>query len=337
MLAPLDNETIFKKAFTNKIVFTQFVKDIFGIDVEVDKIETEKRYEPKAGFVDLAIDIFAETVDHRFIIEIQRIDYDHNFDRFLHYFLQTITEQQKSSKDYTIEQEVLTVVILTQPYIVNKKTGEAVQDNVMTLDFDLKNLKGNIIKIWGHRLVFLNPHPKYKDPSTPKNYEDWLELIRQSVQQKETYTINLNNKGIAKVVEIIDYERTTPEERRLIKITEGKRIMKIKEREMAEYKGEQKAKRKYGKLLEEKEQAIQQTKKELQQKEQAIQQTKKELQQKDQAIQQTKKELQQKDQALAQKDQALINSIKLMKSLGAGTKEIQQLTGLSEQEINLST
>ncbi len=42
MLSNLDNEVIFKKAFTNKIVFTQFVKDIVGIDIEVDKIETEK-------------------------------------------------------------------------------------------------------------------------------------------------------------------------------------------------------------------------------------------------------------------------------------------------------
>ena len=32
MLSNLDNEVIFKKAFTNKIVFTQFVKDIIGID-----------------------------------------------------------------------------------------------------------------------------------------------------------------------------------------------------------------------------------------------------------------------------------------------------------------
>jgi len=43
MLAPLDNETIFKRAFTDKIVFQQFVKDIFNIEITVDKIETEKK------------------------------------------------------------------------------------------------------------------------------------------------------------------------------------------------------------------------------------------------------------------------------------------------------
>ena len=42
MLAPLDNETIFKKAFTDTVVFQQFVSDLFNIDIVVDKIETEK-------------------------------------------------------------------------------------------------------------------------------------------------------------------------------------------------------------------------------------------------------------------------------------------------------
>ncbi|MCP5051806.1 MAG: hypothetical protein GY940_31860, partial [bacterium] len=72
MLAPLDNGVVFKKAFTDKIVFTQFVKDILGIDIEVDKIETEKKFEPKVGNIDIELDIFAESTDHRVVIEIQR-------------------------------------------------------------------------------------------------------------------------------------------------------------------------------------------------------------------------------------------------------------------------
>jgi len=76
MLASLDNETIFKHAFTDQTVFKSFVKDIVGIDIEVDKIETEKKFEPKVGNIDFAYDIFAESKDHRVIIEIQRVDYD---------------------------------------------------------------------------------------------------------------------------------------------------------------------------------------------------------------------------------------------------------------------
>ena len=37
MLAPLDNQVVFKEAFTNKKVFEQFVKDILDIDVTVGK------------------------------------------------------------------------------------------------------------------------------------------------------------------------------------------------------------------------------------------------------------------------------------------------------------
>ena len=324
MLAPLDNETIFKKAFTNKIVFTQFVKDIFGIEVEVDKIETEKRYAPKAGFIDLAIDIFAETTDHRFIIEIQRMDYDHNFDRFLHYFLQTITEQQKAAKDYSIKQEVLAVVVLTQPYLVNKKTGKAIQDNVLSLDFDLKNLKGEIVKIWGHNLVFLNPHPKYEDPNTPENYKDWLDLIRQSVQENKKYTVNLNNKGIAKVVELIDYEKTTPQERRLIKITEGRRIMKAKERARLHS-----AKKELEKSLFE----LEQNKQRLEQNKQELQQNKQELQQNKQELQQSKQELQQNKQKLEQKEQIILSNAQMMKKLGATIEQIHEATKLSIDTI----
>jgi hypothetical protein len=44
-LGRLDNEVIFKKAFTNKVVFTAFVKDVLNIDIEVDKIETEKKFD----------------------------------------------------------------------------------------------------------------------------------------------------------------------------------------------------------------------------------------------------------------------------------------------------
>jgi hypothetical protein len=49
VLGNLDNEVIFKKAFTDPTVFKAFVRDILGIEVEVDKIETEKKFEPKNG------------------------------------------------------------------------------------------------------------------------------------------------------------------------------------------------------------------------------------------------------------------------------------------------
>ena len=52
MLGSLDNEVIFKKAFTDKIVFEHFVKDVLGLDIEIGKIETEKKFSPPIGYVD---------------------------------------------------------------------------------------------------------------------------------------------------------------------------------------------------------------------------------------------------------------------------------------------
>jgi predicted transposase/invertase (TIGR01784 family) len=226
MLAPLDNETIFKKAFTNKEVFQQFVKDIFGVEINVNKIETEKKFTPKIGHIDIKIDVYAETTDHRFIIEIQKIDYDYNFSRFLHYFLMVLADQQKSAEEYEPEQQVLGVVILTSPYKIHEKTGKPIKDNVLTIDFNPRNLQDELIKLWEHNLVFLNPNPKYKNEKTPKKFQDWLDLFALSIDKKQDkLTINLNNSGIAKVAELIAYEKLDPVTLDQMKIDNSRKAM----------------------------------------------------------------------------------------------------------------
>src|SRR5689334_17410756 len=99
-LARLDNEVIFKKTFTDPLVLTSFVRDITGnreIEFKAEYIETEKSFYPKTSLINFRYDIFAQDPAHRIIVEIQKVDYDYNFDRFLHYHLQGITEQQRSS------------------------------------------------------------------------------------------------------------------------------------------------------------------------------------------------------------------------------------------------
>lgn len=222
MLGNLDNEVIFKKAFTNKIVFTSFVKDILGIEVEVEKIETEKRFNPKIGYVDFELDIFAETTDKRMVIEIQRVEYDHHFDRFLHYFLMLIAEQQKSAREYNIEQTVYVIVVLTAPYTINEKNGKAIKEEVLLLHINPQNLKGEVKYLYGHQFVCLNPnHP---DQDTPQRIRDWLDLIYQSIHSPERPVLNLDNAGIKKAIELISFENLTPEERTQAKNTEAAKI-----------------------------------------------------------------------------------------------------------------
>lgn len=59
-LARLGNEVFFKKAFTDKIVFKAFGKDIIDIEVDPDTIETEKAFQPRLGNINFKYDIFAD-------------------------------------------------------------------------------------------------------------------------------------------------------------------------------------------------------------------------------------------------------------------------------------
>jgi predicted transposase/invertase (TIGR01784 family) len=229
MLARLDNEVFFKKAFTDQVVFKAFVKDIVGIEVDPAKIETEKAFQPKLGNIAFKYDIFAEDVQRRIVIEIQKVEYDHNFDRFLHYHLQAITEQQRSSEDYSVEKTVYTIVVMTAPYKVNAKTNELYKDEVLVSNLNPKNLKGTERKIFNHELIYLNPN--YKGPDTPTNYRDWLDLIYESIHNPENPQINTLNPGVRRAKEIVSHENISPEEWEEAKIEASKRKVITLERE----------------------------------------------------------------------------------------------------------
>ena len=226
MLANLDNEVIFKKAFTDKTVFTAFVRDILGIEVVVDKIETEKKFLPKIGYVDFELDIFAETVDKRICIEIQKVEYDHHFDRFLHYFLMLIAEQQRNSKEYNIDLTVYVIVVLTSHYTINEKNGKPILDEVLLINLNPQTLTGEVRDLFGHQMVCLNPnHP---DKNTPQQIRDWLDLIYQSIHSPQRTTLNTANEGIRKAIELISFDNLTPEERTKAKNKEAGRVTMAK-------------------------------------------------------------------------------------------------------------
>ncbi len=223
MLGNLDNEVIFKKAFTNKIVFKAFVRDILGIEIDVDVIETEKRFTPKVGNIDFELDIFAESTDKRIAIEIQRVQYDYHFDRFLHYFLMLIAEQQKTAKEYHIDQTVYVIVVMTAPYTISDKNGQPILDEVLLMKINPQNLKGEVRDLYGHQFVCLNPN--HVESSTPQQIRDWLDLIYQSIHSPQRSVLNTDNEGIKKAIELISFENLTPEERTKAKNKEAEKIV----------------------------------------------------------------------------------------------------------------
>ena len=224
MLGGLDNEVIFKKAFTDKIVFEAFVKDILGLEITVGVIETEKKFSPPIGYIDFELDIFAETLDKRTVIELQRAQYDYNFDRFMHYLQMLVAEQQQKASKYKVKQTVYLIVIMTLPYKFNDLTGEAVKEEVIVTKFCSKNLKGKDIPIYGHQMICLNPnHP---EPDTPLEIRDWLDLFYQSIHSPDRPSINLNNAGVKRAADLIDFTKFTPQQLAAAKNTEQNEVVK---------------------------------------------------------------------------------------------------------------
>ena len=211
MLGNLDNEVIFKKAFTDKFVLKCLVKDLFGVDFEADEVQTEKRFEPKISSIDFKYDIFAESKDKRVIVEIQRIDYDYNFDRFLLYHNMAIAEMQRTSEEYKTDRVVFTISFFTGRYVAKDRQGKSVAKDILVHNSNLFDSQGNEYDIFGHKLVFLNHN--YLQDTTPQGYSDWLTLIKESIKSPKNPQVNFENAGVRKVTELIDYEQLSPEER----------------------------------------------------------------------------------------------------------------------------
>jgi hypothetical protein len=215
-LARLDNEVIFKKAFTDKLVFTQFVKDILGIEIDVDTIETDKHFKPRVANVDFAYDIFAESRDKRTIIEIQKVNSDYGFKSFLPYHALAIAELQRRTADDPVEKTIYTLVFIMVPYVIKDKQGHLVKDDVLISDVNPKNRQGEIVNLYGHQAIFLNCG--YRNEDTPPSYADWLCLVYESLKNPENPNINFKNEAIKRVAELIDEDNLTPGEIRAAKI-----------------------------------------------------------------------------------------------------------------------
>jgi hypothetical protein len=309
-LANLDNEVIFKKAFTDKLVFKSFVNDVLGIDFKVGTIETEKKFLPKIGYIDFELDIYAESEDKRICVEIQRLEYDHHFDRFLHYFLMLIAEQQKTAREYNIDQTVYMIVILTEKYTISEKNGKPIKDEVLLLNFNPQTVRGEIRDLYGHQFVCLNPnHP---DKDTPQGIRDWLDLIYQSIHNPERPVLNIENKGIKKAAELINFDNLTPEERAESKNKEAAKVTLAKMEEIA--RTEERT------LAEAEKKALRE-------------QAEEERRQKEEALRKQEEERRQKEEALRKQQEALRNSVRMALEFGATEEQIAMKLNLLPQEV----
>ena len=200
-VASLSYGVIFKKAFSKPHIFTAFVKDMLGIDIEIDRVETEKSFSPTIGKVDSRFDLFAEDKKNRFIVDIQHIRYSDHYDRFLHYHCIALLEQISSYADYKPPMEVYTIVVLT--------SGDKHKTDISITDFRPQDLKGNYISETQHKIIYICP--KYADDETPKPYKKWLKLIDDSLDKKINES-DYDNETIQEIIATIREDKVTPKE-----------------------------------------------------------------------------------------------------------------------------
>jgi len=174
---PLKYGPIFKQIFGQVEVFKAFVKDVVGVDLDIDHVQMEYEYPEGIGFVKTRYDLFAEDVGKCVIVEIQQVKEGDFFDRFLYYHLISLAEQVKSYDAYWFDRVVYTIVVLT-----SVPQDKSVNFSVAVSSMNPVTETGQTLESYPHRLVFLVP--RLVNEQTPPLIREWLELIKDSLDKE---------------------------------------------------------------------------------------------------------------------------------------------------------
>jgi predicted transposase/invertase (TIGR01784 family) len=200
-VASLRYEVIFKKVFTQLDIFTAFVKDFTGVQIEIDKVETEKTFANPIGNVNSRFDLFAEDKKNRIIVDIQHVRFSDHYHRFLHYHCAAILEQISSSESYSPALQVFTIVVLT--------SSDKHKTDISMIDFDPKDLNNKPLKEIPHKVIYLCP--KYVTDQTPQPYREWLQAINDSLDGEVDETFYQRDE-IKRIFSIIEKDQISPQE-----------------------------------------------------------------------------------------------------------------------------
>ena len=230
-VAPLRYGVIFKKAFCDPQIFTAFAQDVLGIKLAISHVETEKRFSPPIGNVDLIIDLFAQDDSQRVIVEIQHVRYGDHYDTILHYHCAALLEQIANSENYRPTRAVYTIVVLT--------SGDKHQTDWATIDFDPKTREGKGLGEIPHKIIYLCP--KYANDNTPPLLREWLRAIDDTLDKSVDET-QYQNPQIQRVFAAIENNLVSPEERFIMIEEFNREQLKLQEQEEARAEGEKKGK-----------------------------------------------------------------------------------------------
>lgn len=249
-VASLRYSVIFKKAFSQPDIFKAFVKDILGIELQIEHVETEKSFEKPIGHVDTKFDLFAEDKINRIIVDIQHQRFPDHYHRFLHYHCAALLEQAVTAKDYRPALEVYTIVVLT--------SGDRHKRDMSMIDFDPKDRHGNALGEIPHKIIYICP--KYLNKETPESWREWLQAIDDSLDEEIDESL-YQNACVKKVLSLIEKDSITPQERADMKDQYSRELLLAEER----------------KKLEESQQQLQITQKHLEEERQKLEQERQKL------------------------------------------------------------
>jgi predicted transposase/invertase (TIGR01784 family) len=202
-VASLRYGVIFKKAFCDVEIFKAFVKDFLNIELEIDKVETEKTFDPPIGNINSRYDLFAEDKKNRIIVDIQHRHYEDHYDRFLHYHCAAILEQASTSRGYSPKRTVFTIVVSTSSSKEDCAIAEICFDPI-----DIFN-KQPLNKI-PHRVIFLAA--KYANEQIPEPYRQWLMMIQDSLDEQIDES-KYQKPEVLKIVNLIKRDGLTIDDR----------------------------------------------------------------------------------------------------------------------------
>ena len=206
-VASLRYGVIFKKAFCDVEVFTQFVKDFTGVQLEIDKVETEKSFDSPIGNVDSRFDLYAQDLKNRVIVDIQHQHFADHYHRFLHYHCAALLEQVSRAKNYQPALRVFTIVVLT--------SGNKYDSAIATIHFDPIDLVTQ--KPLGeieHKVLYVTP--KHLNSEIPEPYHEWLRAIADSLDEQVEES-DYHNPVVLKVFDLIQRDGLTPKDRARLK------------------------------------------------------------------------------------------------------------------------
>lgn len=206
-VASLRYGVIFKKAFSDIEVFTQFVKDFTGVQLDIQQVETEKSFDPPIGNVDSRFDLYAQDLKNRIIVDIQHQNLSDHYHRFLHYHCAAVLEQASSAKNYQPALRVFTIVVLTSG---NRYESAISRINFDPIDFVTQQPLGEI----QHQVLYLTP--KHLSTDIPEPYHEWLRAIGDSLDEQVEES-EYHSPAILKIFELIQRDGLTPKDRARMK------------------------------------------------------------------------------------------------------------------------